>query len=204
MTSDARTPWTFRIALACGLLPLLVGTLIYAIFVGTENLLMMTFGLLNIYAGMALFVVGLVCTALYFFGERSRGVGQPKLGVRTTLLLAVLLINFPVAGALAYSALDIATTYHVEVRNESDEPLTNLVLSAPSVELSSSALPPGGEFEADLRFGGDGALMLRYELAGEPREEVIEGYVTGGWGGDALVVRRADGTFSITTKSFGE
>lgn len=198
-TQPNRTPtWAFRVAIACALVPLLIGLCVFAGWLVTKSEWLMVAGIFDIYLGVALFFVGAICTAVYFVtARRSPGPSTKRIGLRAALCACLLLVNFPIAGSLAFAASHIFSAFNFTIENESEKILTDVEVSGPGVKLSFSCVPPEGFVEGTMHFDNDGEVRLLATFDGEQHNEIVEGYVTRGMGGDVRILVDASGQIRV-------
>ena len=197
-SSAARPPLTagpYRLAVLCGVVPLLAGAAIFTAWTLTGWRWLMLAGLVTIGIGTVVFLVG--CLALYSAHRRARDAGAMQGLTRRTLLAAALLVsNFPAAAGLSWAAVALETRLVVVVRNDAVVPLEGGRLHGGGADVRLPALAPGASVERWLWFDTDGQLELDASLGGQHVHGVVAGYVTGGLGGRLVVTVRADGTIT--------
>lgn len=172
------TAW-YRASLACGLLPLLLGTVTFVTWVWTNLFALIFVGLVVVYGGLALFAAGLVC--LYVYTRKAR---RAAVWYRRGLAVAggVLLLNFPVCAAYLFITFDVLSVTLVTVENRYEQPIRDLVLQdyAGNVHRIGSVLP-GDMTKACLRLDGEGAVTYTLTRDGAELSGDLIGYLT--WGG---------------------
>lgn len=200
--AERRRGWAdqyqYYFALACGVFPLTVGSLIYFAWRITRWDWLPAAGLITVFVGFAFFCVGLISLALFTYRRYRRGDSPAgRLEVQAILGLAALLINFPVAAIYAHSAIRLMTQYYLNVVNESKAPIDRFVLHGPNVNFDLAPIPAGGHVIRSFRFRGDGTLTFEASQQQHSFRGEIEGYVTGSMGGSTTLTIRPDRTVSI-------
>lgn len=137
----------------------------------------MSAGVIVIYAGIALFLLGLFC--LWRFNSADPALPNRKFAVSLCLLIA----NFFVAAAIVIAAIFISTSYTVIIVNESGIPLDAVMVSGGGVSIDFGQIPIGNHVKRTFYIDTDGELNCQYILAGANQVVQIDGYVTGNLGG---------------------
>ena len=166
----------FRVAVACGVLPMLAGPGILFFYWLTKNDGWVWAGLWTIPIGAGVVLLGIAFILVYIIRSwriaRVEGVRFRKLGVALALLL--LLGNIPVAVVCALEGIDLMSTVYVDVLNESGAPLESCIVECTGgITKSRGPFPAGGRFRATYRegFWGDPARVTVYQ-AGKKLESV--------------------------------
>lgn len=197
-----KLPVAVAVALVCGVVPLVLGCGIFLVWCASGSAAMTLAGALNIYLGLAMFVVGVIALVWYFFraaSEREEG-GIGLACVAVVLLLA----NFPVcalvmqgvfrvdSGRRALEELEQRTLHVVNVSGTAANELRPenagfRSISLPSGNAASFALQQSsGETDNVRATIGDKKLAVALPSAGNSRR-----------GEDLIVVLLADGTAQV-------
>jgi amino acid transporter len=185
---------SYRVALVCGALPLVAGTSIFALWLATRWEWLMAVGAFALFLGLALFAVGALALARYCWLALRMPEPPPRFWTATAVAAALLLSNFPVAGLILRKVFDLESRYTVVVRNESREPRESVhVMGRDRVYVDFGTVPPGGAATRWFRIRHEGPLEL-HDASGTT---TIDGYVTAGQGGRAIVTIRPDGEVSV-------
>lgn len=187
----------YRLALTCGILPLVAGVGVLLTWLATRRPWLMSAGVGVIAAGLVL-----LCAGLWFLRVAARqgaaGAPQPRRSWRRIrVALVLLLLNLPVALACLFVAFWIETTWHVVVVNEGSEPVTALLTYGPECDHELGPIAPGEDEGVRFSIEQDGRLLCRLRTGGEEQEVLVEDYVTGNLGGDARVRVRPDGRIEV-------
>lgn len=92
------TIWLHYVALACGVIPLVIGTLIFLLFLATREEILAVYGALTILAGTAMAFVGLVCASVYLYQARRASVEEGADARRRCHRdILIIVVNFPTA-----------------------------------------------------------------------------------------------------------
>ena len=187
-----------KLAIFCGGLPLLAGVTLCGLFLtvaGDKSYesAWMSAGLAVIFAGLALFGLGLVALCVYFLKGRKAGLEMRKLVENCVLTLLLLSSNFPVALACTWVANQEMSAYHLTLKNDSSEPVEDILVTWPGgshpVAVSLHSLE---SVQFKIRVTGEGPIEYTSMQGGESCEGVLVGYVTSGLGG-SLEVSFLDG-----------
>src|SRR4051794_23588678 len=88
----------YRIAIACGWLPMAAGITVFLLWLATDSGLFMVAGLFILLLGSLLFAIGIICLIIYAWREhRGRFASRKKILFRTAIAAAILVANFPIA-----------------------------------------------------------------------------------------------------------
>lgn len=186
----------YKLSLVCGLLPLLLGCLIFLGWCITRADWLETAGIYNICAGCVLFVCGIACLVFYGLKVRKDGNGFP---LKSSLVsLGILLSNFPVASLILGAAIAIQGTSVATIENKSSYDVIDFVL-VESGGIENGELHPfpgivaGRKVTRKIRFKYDGAVNYRLSLNGTAKEGIMFGYVMRHHGAVSTLVIQSDG-----------
>ncbi len=185
----------YKLSLASGLIPLIIGGLIFFSWLVTRADWLMLAGIYNIMAGLALFLCGLGFLLVYGQKERKLGIGYPV--KRTLILLGILLFNFPTAALVLYSAEYIISTSTATVKNSSLFEVTDMVLIEREQSYPFPPIAPGQEVIEHFHFKYEGSVDYKLSLNGSIKTGIMFSYVTGGMGENATMVIHSDGAVEI-------
>jgi len=195
MTTRPPMSLSYRIALSCGALPLVVGISVFVLWLVTRWDSLMPIGATVIGVGVVFFLVGITALVRFYLTPRERAIGLLRSSGASTWIAALLLLsNFPVALALVFAAMRIETAYIVEVRNESPQVLEGVRVFGGGCDVSLDAIPQGEAESRWLWIRGDGQLELQVRVEGEQQTTLIDGYVSGSHGGHNTVTVGPGGT----------
>jgi hypothetical protein len=184
----------YRIGLVSALLPLVMGTGIFVAWVFTRQDWLMSAGIYTIAGGLILFVVGVV--AIFFIARLAKKQGLPC-KKKLIILTCLLVMNFPVAMGMTFSALDILAEYKVVIVNNSTESV-QIVFSDPMG--NNHAVPdvsPHSKTQMIFHFEGEGAVMYQMTSKTLDRSGTLFGYITNGVGGKAVLEIQEDGLIKV-------
>ena len=103
-TPQGPTPtiWLHYVARTCGVLPLIVGTLVFFLFLVLRESDLAVLGLFTILGGTCLAFVGLVCALVFHFQAKRAAPDVRRRAQRLALIDgAIIMANFPVAVVMA-------------------------------------------------------------------------------------------------------
>ncbi|MGQ0633353.1 MAG: hypothetical protein ACT4QC_01985 [Planctomycetaceae bacterium] len=182
----------FRAAVALGLLPLATGIGIFLLWLILRWDWLIFAGILTIYAGVACVAAGFACLVIYIAKTRE---SRPVTGAATVAAILILLANFPCAWAIAYAAAYVHSMYSVTIVNNSPTTLHDVVL--PSTGASFGSIRSGEKRTRQFHVTIEGSLDFHATCDGQRISGNIEGYVTPGMGGSAILIFKPDGTWEI-------
>lgn len=187
-----------KLATACALIPLILGTGIYIAWRITRWDWLALAGYFLILVGLAFFALGTVLLVLYW---RKNSRHEPKMGSRPLLKISLvsglLLVNFPAAGFYAWSALDLKTRYTVQVTNKSKEPIDSFVLTGPGVKVELGPIASADHTIQHFHVAGEGPLNFKAVQGGLEIMGQIDGYVATNLGGNATVRILPGGQYNV-------
>jgi hypothetical protein len=195
-------PRALKLAILCGSLPLLVGTIIYISWRLTRVEWLMGAGLVTLFVGLVLFLVGAICLSM-----RSTKVSDADAAVQRKLLSlrklawTVLVVNFPAACFFAWSAIEVATRYTLAIVNEQAMRIDSFIVSAPGVKVDLGPIPANGRRQKHLHFPGEGSLSFATQVGQTRTNGVIDEYVTRNLGSASTVRFKAGGSIEVEQMS---
>jgi hypothetical protein len=171
--------WLYRIALACGLLPMAVGTLVFLGYLVSRDMSFAVLGFFTIFAGLAATFVAAVCLAVYYAqmkraGEADRVVARRNLWRAAAVVIA----NFPLAGLYAGVGLFMlnrqSERVNVVIANQDATP-TLVQLDTGGDTQVVGPIAAGGTGSATIEFGGKG-LSATLTRSGQPttRQTILD------------------------------
>ncbi len=191
-------PRLLKSAIVFGAVPLLVGTLIYGTWRLTRWHWLGTAGLLTLPLGLAAFLAGTIALTWHLWREWRVGrTTRSPLWLHAVLVGGLLLINFPAAVFYMLSAINITTRYTVRVHNDSDRPIESLVVTGPGVRVELGPIAPGQQAQRHVHFRGDGTLDFSARQQEILFSGQLEGYVTGGLGGNRTIRVKQRGVYEL-------
>lgn len=171
-------PRLIKIAIACGAIPLLAGTAIYFTWRLTQLDVMMLLGMLNIFVGLTLFVVGIGC--LIYQAHREWSAGRSVSTRRNAFVAALLLVNFPAAGVYGMSAIDVMSRFTVRIVNDSGGDIDSLEVKGAGFNREVGPMQAGDRTRFYIRNFGEGGAEFTARQHGQDIHGALHGYVTGG------------------------
>lgn len=186
----------FPIAVACGLVPLVVGSLAFLAWLATGADWLMVAGVATAAAGLVAF--GIVLVAVLASARRFARRGTPY-DWRLAAILGLLVLKIPIVFAMVGYAWYRVTSYEVLVVNNSAAALREITFVDPAGRRHTvPMLPPFSREERRYRFDGEGAVAYRFDGAAAPSAGTLIGYVTGGSGGSVRLEVAADGSVAVS------
>ncbi len=176
-----------RFALACGLVPLISGIVVFLFWLVSRWEVLKLVGFFVILTGIACILGGAI--ALIFSLRQSLTQGYPikKNLPKWTLITAIFLSNFLAAGAIIVSVLTIESRYTVRIVNQSKQKLSSITITGAGCLIEVPDLPASASTSQHFYVKQDGTLTIKFKTDDSEMEGVIEDYVTNGMGGSAKV-----------------
>lgn len=195
----------YRNAFICGIVPLTVGTSAFILWLVLPNWFMMAVMALlggpTLICGIIMFLVGgfeLFCAWRQALKDPS--IPRSRLRRRILTCAGLLLVNFPVAGAIFQFVSMSELRFTIEVRNDFSQPIENVLVFGGGIEASYGTLHPGESALRSFRIRRDGILEFKAHSQSACHEEIIKGYVTHGDGGLMTLTVHSDGTIAINER----
>jgi len=191
----------YRISLACGLVPLGVGVLIFIGWFLTSAHWLEVAGLINIAVGLCLFCVGVFCLLVY--GYKAKKSKSSYFLRRSLFLLLVLVVNLPLASAAILAVGYIKSAHTITVENHSDFIVTEFFLTERDASYAMGAIQPNERLEREIHFKYEGVVDYSFMLGEREHKGIMFGYVTGGMGGSVTMVITKSGEVNIIPDKAG-
>ena len=192
---------SYRVALICGALPLLVGISIFLLWLLTRWDWLMLAGLFTLYGGLAIFLIGSISLGRFcWLAFRATELSQRRLWISTLGCAALLLSNFPAAVAIIATGIAIETRYTVVVHNASSEPVSDVQVFGGGCEANFGTIAPGETAERSFWIQRDGTLKMCAVIDSKTHTNVVDGYVTHNQGGHVKIRINSDGEISISNR----
>jgi hypothetical protein len=166
-------------SLICGVVPLLLGITIFLLWLVTRAHMLMTFGLLNIVAGLIFFALGLFALAKYVLESRKNNLENYY--VKAIIALLILTANFPTAIGIVGAVEYIESQWVVIIENKSNFDIDELYLHTGMEKLELGDIGKGSYFEKNYHFSHEGRVNYFFKHTKKEHEGI--GYTTSGMGG---------------------
>lgn len=185
----------YKLSLICGLIPLIAGCVIFALWLSTKSPWLMIAGIYNTTIGVALFIFGFIFLYVYGKEEKKAGKAYPKKQV--LISSAILLLNLPVAASAVYSADYIMSASTVTVVNHSAFEVSNLILIEGDLSHPFPPVSPSQTIVEKFHFKYEGAVDYKLSLNGDMKEGMVFGYVSSGIGEHVTMIIKKDGDIAF-------
>jgi hypothetical protein len=189
----------YRVAIACGLVPLLIGLIIFGAWLPTRAVFLQMLGLIALCLGVILFFVGAFALLRYRHLAKLNPHNTPQQVLRASLRCwFVLLINFPISWAIINGVSAIESCYTVTAENKSNLAFEDIQIRGGGNNEALGNIGPGEQATYRLFFDSEGAVEISAKHRGERLKATLDGYVSPGLGGRADVVFQADATINVS------
>ena len=177
---------TYRFSLVCGALPLVVGLVIFFLWLATGWRWLELAGFYTLFGGLLFFVAGVIALLIWSVGTNQSGLPRRH---GTIVSAGVLLANFPVAAGIVWSVIAIESTYHLTIKNNSTVSLSAVHFFGQGYDLNIGKIPPGEKLKLKLHpaVTGESSLVLYGNCGNNSFTNIVEGYYEAGYGGKAVV-----------------
>lgn len=184
-----------KMSLACGLVPMLCGVLIFTGWLITRADWLVIAGLANISGGFLLFLCGLLFIGAFIRSEHKVGNGFPL--NKSLIALGILLFNFPLAAMALYAAEYLMGTSTLSIKNDSPYAITDVFLKERDLTYRFPNIPSNEEATQTFHFKYEGSVEFGLTLNGNEKHGILFGYVTGGMGANATMIIDKKGNIEI-------
>ena len=179
-------------------MPLSTGILIFICWLVTRTHWLKMAGLVTLYIGLGVFVIGVICLVIYFVQSRNNAaLGYWK---KSAVSLLILLSNFPVYSAIMGAAIYVVGTSTVIIENQSTISIKKVILSVQGNIFNIGSVLPNEKIKKNIHFQSEGAVHYSFTREKDKYEGVMFGYVTGGMGNTAIMVITESGKVRIDEK----
>ncbi len=188
----------YKLSLVCGLMPLSTGILIFLCWLVTRAHWLKMVGLVTLYIGLGLFVIGVIFLVIYFIQSRKNEIlGYWK---KSSVSLLILLSNFPVYAVIMGTVIYVAGISTVIIENQSTTSIKKVILSVQGNIFNLGSVLPNEQIKKNIHFQSEGAVHYSFTREKDKYEGVMFGYVTGGMGNTAIMVITESGKVRIDEK----
>ena len=178
----------YRWPLSLALLPMAIGVGILITWLLTRRDDLALAGIWSIYLGFVFLAAGFI--TLVFAHRSARRAGSfPRRRIWSWTLATslVLLANLPAAWGCVWVAIEVATCYTVQIRNESGRPVDSATVSGAGLEIPFGRIASGSHARRYFWVQQDGALIVTIHQGSETRSIPVSGYVSSMIGGSSVV-----------------
>lgn len=177
-----------------GAVPLLLGTIIFVVWLIFRFEILMLAGFVMLIVGLCLILWGLVCLTAYVRHARRSPTGsRRRLAWQVAGVLGLYVANFVAAGSFVYAAYVIETRYFLSITNRGDVPLEGVRVEGGGASVSFGDIATGETVKQSFLIRDEGELVLTARRGEERIESVINGYLIPGFGVDEAVTVDASG-----------
>ena len=184
-------PW-YKRSLACGVTPLVLGISIFIGWYFTHASWLEVAGIINIFFGLILFLLGIIFVGIYLFKTR-----QYK---RSLVPLLILLLNFPVATTIISKVEYIKSTCTLKIVNQSPYAITKFYLTERDYRHPVMDTPARSISRQEFHFKYEGTVYYTMQINGKTHQGNMFGYVTSGMSSVATLRLSESGELNVTTK----
>ncbi len=189
----------YRLAMACGLIPLVLGLSIFGVWVFTRAAFFQTLGLITFALGVISFFIGAYALLRYRHLAKRNPYNTPQQVLRASWQCwLVLLINFPIAVAILNGASAIESCYTVVASNKSNLAFEDIQISGGGYNETLGNIGSGEKTHYRLFFNNEGMVEISGKHRGERIKATLDGYVSPKTGGRAYVIFEANGTINVS------
>ncbi|HWB06384.1 MAG TPA: hypothetical protein VG796_25395 [Verrucomicrobiales bacterium] len=188
----------YRVALFCGLVPLLAGVSIFLLWCVTRWNWLMTAGGYMLLAGTL--CIGIGAIALDRFqrtASKSPHLSTRRMWWMFTGCCMLFFSNFVTAGGIIGAVYYIQTGYTLTVHNHTKSPLSATRVTGGGCDADFGTIPPGASAERTFRTQQDGWLDLQTVEGSTARTHAIDDYVSRNRGADTAVFVEPDDRVTV-------
>lgn len=186
----------YKIALFCGLTPLILAVIILSgwFITGEEEFLIA--GLFNIAGGVMLFVIGICCLIFYEYQHRQNH--QVSAWRKLVKPVFILIVNFPAAAGCMYLVFFMMSVSVVTVENQTQNYIPIIHLKINNFEQKSiTGVMPNEISKNYFRFKGGSTVEYSFEINGQEKKGNLIAYTTTHQGGYVLLTVTENGVVSV-------
>jgi hypothetical protein len=194
-----KAPW-LKTPLLLGGAPLAAGISVFLLWACTRWQWLILVGLCVLCAGLVSVIAGLIGVGIAITKMVRTGFRSRRLMANAAIVAMILTVNFPVAGGIVWSVINLLTQYRVVVRNQASEPIERAALNVGGISVPIGEIKPGASVTRKFYITGDGTLIFSGELNRKQLNTVVEGYVTNSVGGDKEIRVFMDGAIDVRSK----
>lgn len=189
-----------RMAVGLCVAPLAIGIAIFVAWVIWRTEWLVTAGLIALPVNFAALPVAGACLLIYALLARRAVPPPARLGRRIAACVSLFLANFLLTAACVVAAMWIESCYTVTLTNRTQSRIDSASLIGGGVDLSLGPIAPGATVKRSFWIENDGQMILKTSHGPTTIETPIDGYVTGGIGGDLVVTLEPAGVIAITDR----
>jgi hypothetical protein len=183
-TRPMPTVWLHYVALACGLIPLGIGTVIFVLYLILRMDEVAVLGFITILVGSCVAFVGMVCAGVYLYQARRATPEDGAVARRRGLIdLGIIIADFPIAFAMAWVGLWLMSRVTLAVHNADTVPAEQFrVVLADGLRFDLGTIPPNATRSVTLDEDDyDGEFTAVFTRAGVARQQEV----TDAWEGES-------------------
>jgi hypothetical protein len=173
--------WLSRIAIACAIAPLVLGTLIFVAYLLSHNTVWAGLGLLMLGVGTIGSGISAICVIVELWqGKHSTPEAWRRAKRSALLVVIILVISCMAAGLYAQVGSRMLETFDFVVLNNGTTKIDSFVVSFPSGSNEIGPIAPGRQAKTSFQLGRDGAIGFTMTRAGATTQASVRPYAIAG------------------------
>lgn len=185
-----------KIAFWSGLLPLILGTVVFLLWALTKSSVWFTVGTIIIYTGMVSCFAGIACCGIYVIVQlRRKASGWLK---DVVVALLVILLNIPAVSMYFQKTSAIMSSVVLEFVNQSNVTVDSIEIYVDDTKkalLRDLKRDEARKIDFDPR--DEGAVRIVINMDGKSIRQDVLGYITNLSGGSAVIFINKDSSVSV-------
>jgi len=152
-------------------------------------------GIFTIYVGLALFCLGIVCLAIYFYKARANNIKD--YWKKSLVAFIILIANFPAAATIISAVMYEESASSVTVVNNSEYIVEDIYLSDRIHQYEIGSVLPNEILNKQIHFKSEGSVRYFFQSNGVKYKGTIFGDVTDGLGVSGEIVIDESGEVKV-------
>ena len=175
----------YKAAINLGRVPIIIGTIIFLLWLITHEFLLNLAGAITIFLGFFSVCLGLISLSIYIYKSKVNSIKNSK--AKIFKAIAILLINFPLALSFIMISSYIDSTFTIIIDNQSNRTIKNIHVSEFNHVNDLPNVLAHTKVNHDLHFQSEGEINYSLSIDDIKHTGILFGYITSGVHGEAQI-----------------
>jgi len=175
----------YKAAINLGRVPIIIGTIIFLLWLITHEFLLNLAGAITIFLGFFSVCLGLISLSIYIYKSKVNSIKNSK--AKIFKAIAILLINFPLALSFIMISSYIDSTFTIIIDNQSNRTIKNIHVSEFNHVNDLPNVLAHTKVSHHLHFQSEGEINYSLSIDDIKHTGILFGYITSGVHGEAQI-----------------
>ena len=175
----------YKTAISLGRTPLIIGTIIFFLWLVTHNDLLAFAGAITILIGFVSVILGVISLLIYLYKSKINSIKNSRIKIYKAF--TILLINFPLVLIFIMISSYIRSTFTITIDNQTNSTIKNIHLTEFKNVYNLPDVLANTKVSHNLHFKSEGQVDYSIKVNRIEHTGILFGYITSGVHGDAHI-----------------